>query len=71
MNLGAVRTSRKHELCTPPSYMPSPARNLIPMMLLLGDPHFKKVFSLLRQLSDFRPKAEGADSQVRPSLPDN
>ena len=63
VNIGAHRPGRKQEM-TSPSYLPSPPRNQIPMMLLLGDPYFKNLFSLLRQLSDFKPTSEGGDSQV-------
>ena len=55
VSLGASRQQKKHDGSTPASYLPQPARNKIPMMLLLSEPHFGQLFSLLQQLSSFQP----------------
>ncbi len=54
VSLGASRPPRKHDGGMPASYLPSPPRDKIPMMLLLGEKHFNQLFNLLQQLSNFR-----------------
>ncbi|ELU04220.1 hypothetical protein CAPTEDRAFT_219867 [Capitella teleta] len=53
VSLGSNRQPRKQD--PPPSYLPAPAREKLPMMLLLGHPHFDRLFSLLSQLTTLKP----------------
>lgn len=50
---GGSRPPRRHDGSTPPSFLPPPDRSKIPMMLLLEQRHFARLFSLLQQLSAF------------------
>ena len=64
VSLGAHRSTRKQDGTMPPSHLPAPSRGKIPMMLLLGEPYFHQLFSLLQWLSKFRPVTQ-LDQQVR------
>lgn len=56
VSLGASRQPRKQDAT--PSYLPAPAREKLPMMLLLGHPHFDRLFALLQQLSTLKPQMD-------------
>ena len=53
VSLGANRGQRKVEVGS--STVAAPSRKHLPMMLLLAEPHFSRLFQLLQQLSTFKP----------------
>ena len=54
MSLGASRSVKKHDYSTQHSVqLVESDRERLPMVLLLQDQHFSKLFALLHQLSNF------------------
>ncbi|KAK3093520.1 hypothetical protein FSP39_016701 [Pinctada imbricata] len=53
VSVGSSRPSRKSDGTLPSSSLPCPVNDLIPVMLLIREPHFGKLFLLLEQLSKF------------------
>jgi ubiquitin carboxyl-terminal hydrolase 34 len=50
--LGSNRQARRPDLT--PALLPAPVQEKLPMMLLLGHPHFDRLFSLLSQLTSLK-----------------
>lgn len=52
VSVGASRQPKKLDGSVPSSCLPVPARDKLPMVLLLQEPHFDNLFTLLEKLSD-------------------
>ena len=59
VSLGASRPPRKQDGSVSVSYLSPPDRSKLPMMLLLQESHFSRLFNLLQQLSNFKPCVSG------------
>ena len=51
VSVGASRPPRKMDGSLPSSCLPSPVSEKLPVTLLIREPHFKKLFMLLEELS--------------------
>ncbi|XP_012941309.1 ubiquitin carboxyl-terminal hydrolase 34 [Aplysia californica] len=68
VSIGANRQQRKNDGSVPSSCLPVPDRRKLPMNLMIQEPHFDNLFTLLGQLSDVSSLLDNVDKEKRASV---
>ncbi|XP_064603807.1 ubiquitin carboxyl-terminal hydrolase 34-like isoform X2 [Liolophura sinensis] len=63
VSVGASRPPRKMDGTIPSSFLPPPDRDKLPMMLLLQEPHFEQLLTLMEDLSNLQFSEKIMESQ--------